>query len=237
MSRSVAAWSILLLCTVSDYCGAHAVFIAPVPNTSRTPKNTASKYTAAKQMTPPRRRRGSTQLGSECSCRRVRSIAAWPVLYWLHLTTAVSIPTSSPATRLRVPQRRQKGKRKKERRKGHKGWKGKKRENWFSKSQHTAAVVPQYLTKNKTKTRTQAIGSQPRPKQIRFEVVATGYSHVDRLYPLVGLVLCYPLCRLLAFFNNGFPTPFPTPFAFGHHASGLRGAPRSFLPPLRATWP
>ena len=47
---------------------------------------------------------------------------------------------------------------------------------------------------------------------------------------------CSPVCCLLVTsFNHGFPTPFPPPFGFGHHASGLRDAPISFVSPVRAT--
>ena len=70
-------------------------------------------------------------------------------------------------------------------------------------------------------------------KQEKRKVVAVAWGYVNRFYLLllvVGLVPCYPVCRLLlAFLRRGFstPPPLPTLFFFGCQASGLLGAPSS----------
>ena len=68
-----------------DRSSGHTAMIAPYPiNAKRTylVKNKESKNTATKQITPPSRRRGSTQTGFRIHLpERVGSIAAWAVLY------------------------------------------------------------------------------------------------------------------------------------------------------------
>ena len=111
-----------------------------------------------------------------------------------------------------------------------------------------AVVIPQYWQilplrggrsrQSKTKTKRQATGSQRWPKRIRFEVVSS-------LKLFCGLILprnCYlvrtsrprtllPCLPSPCFLQQRFPYPPPPPpaFAFGRHASGLRGALSSFF--------
>lgn len=123
----------------------------------------------------------STGLGSNSNYCRVRVNAFRSVLYFLHPTTAVSIPTTSHSYPPRAPERNERAKQ--TGKKDQDRAKGKKKGDRSRKTTKQAVVISQYQPalptekwirqfKNKTKTTTLSTHSQPRPEQLRFEVVA-----------------------------------------------------------------